>query len=540
MVFGDELIPLILFVLALYFRNRFFAIASVMAGFLNLILRFSSIIMYKEAFMSLNYSSCKLLIIHTDFNSLQAIIGKFFYLWAVPAVIAVAALIVFCIVLTWKTISIPPRKMSYISLIVFSALLGISVISNAAFEIFQTNVESQCFSGRPLPMAVYHMVKDAAQEISSSGDQPPVELSEQSRELLREIKVIAPESEKLVKQDLFDRIIIIATESLDYDYIRKNNPLMPPGITPNLDRYSKDFVSMENYFPGAHPTSWALTALLQSRLDYTKDKFLTNESLFSAAGKKGFKSLYFSSASANFDENGKYYKQMFQPDHQFFREDFPEKYDNRFASSWGLSDRGLLTFVYKKFKTYKYPRFIAVISTMDTHPPYSDSLLTKEEKQRFRTKFLGSLFSTDREINAFVTKIMSDQELYNERTLIIITADHTATFGDNFTKRPDLYPGRIPLIFITPNQEIFQNLNTKKYASSIDLAPTLLNMIDAEIPESFMGRDLFSDKNCAIVMPYNPFMIIHTPHGEQRFFITAPTNRRQEAFRDFFYSYYGK
>ena len=81
--------------------------------------------------------------------------------------------------------------------------------------------------------------------------------------------------------------------------------------------------------------------------------------------------------------------------------------------------------------------------------------LTDEEKRNFPTPFLQALHNCDREIGKFVRKLTADPELYNDRTLIVITADHTATHGENFLKRKNFTPARIPLIFICRDQNIF-------------------------------------------------------------------------------------
>jgi len=539
MLTGDMLVPLILFIIALIFRNRYFAVGTVISCFIGIFLRLTSVILYHKSFMALDYNSIKLLAIHTDFESVQAIFGKYCYFWIIPIVIAVIAFISYFCVRVWKTIKLCRKKCRKTAVITSVILLFFSILSCVAFFIYEEKSQVVCNAGRPLPIAIYYIIKDFADDTKKDNNYTKIPLPEKSREELVKMKILAPENEHVKKQDLFDKIIIIAVESLDYDYLSCNNPNMPKGITPNLDRLSKQYVSMKNYFPGSHPTSWALTSLILSRMDYERDRYIANESMFAAARRKGFHSYYFTSASGDFGENSRYYKVMFQANIQMFRKEFHEKYNVNLDNSWGFADRSLYACSLKELKKCPSKRFIAVISTMDTHFPYFNSPLSPEEEKAFPTPFLRSLYSTDRELNTFITNIMKDPELYNERTLIIVTADHTATLGENYTKRENFNPARIPLIFITPNQKVFQKINTKKYASSIDLAPTLLDLINAEIPSTFMGRSLFSDKNMALVMPYYPYMIVHSEKGEKRFFLDDAEGPQETALRDFFYSHYG-
>ena len=85
---------------------------------------------------------------------------------------------------------------------------------------------------------------------------------------------------------VYDRVIIIAVESLELAFIREFNPAMPEGITPELDRICRENIVFKNYFSAAQPTSWGLTALMMSRLDYRRElKNPGNPSLFSIGGR---------------------------------------------------------------------------------------------------------------------------------------------------------------------------------------------------------------------------------------------------------------
>lgn len=538
MILGDGLIPLILLTGTLLFRNRYCAVGAVILLSLNIFLRLSSVIIFQETFMPMDYFSMKMLFVHTDFGAMQAVMGKYFLTWLIPACLAAASVIIYLCILTWKTAgkhSSQKSRTFFITVLIFTVL---SLAANILFPFLRGHKTDEMSVAAPLPIVIYGLTRDFLEDVWSGKNYEPIPLPQESREILLHEKLISDEKE--TKRDLFDRIIIIAIESMDYDFLSCNNPEMPENITPNLDRFSREYVSMKNYFCGAQPTSWGLTALLLSRFDYERDKYIKTTSLFTAAKEKGFHSYYFSSSPGYFEQNDKTYKQIFRAETQMFREEFFEKYNYGVENDWGLSDKTLLEGVFQELKSSSHDRFIAVISTIDTHPPYHSTGLSPEEKSMFPSKFLRSLFSTDREVAHFVGKIMQDPKLYNERTLIIITADHTATHGENYTKRTKYTPERIPLIFVTPNQNIFRELNPEKYASSIDLAPTILNLIDGDIPSSFMGRDLFSEKDSALTVPYHGTLLLHTSGGTEVIRLKHPEDKRQTAFRDFYYSFYGK
>jgi phosphoglycerol transferase MdoB-like AlkP superfamily enzyme len=135
---------------------------------------------------------------------------------------------------------------------------------------------------------------------------------------------------------------------------------------------------------------------------------------------------------------------------------------------------------------------------------------------------------------------MADKELYNNRTLIIITADHSATFGENYLKRPSFSPSRIPLIFITPKTDIFKTIDPDLPASAVDLAPTILNLLGIQIPQTFIGRDLRNNKGIALSRTMDDELIVRS-NGES-FIIDLkkerPAAMPQQAYYDFFKLFY--
>ncbi|MBE6358777.1 MAG: hypothetical protein E7057_05965 [Lentisphaerae bacterium] len=546
LLFGDELIPLMLFIPALIFRNRICASAAVLVSFFNIFLRLTAIIIFKESSMPLDYSALRLLIDHTNADALQALLGRGFMWWLAPLLVIIAAITGYCSFLTWKTADKSSRQLSRKSLQIFSFLLCLSVLSNLFYFFIKSNMPSNFIVLRPLPLAFYNITRDTISDIYHHNNYSPVALPEKSRQILIAMKILspAPTVPEIKKQELpqkFDRIIIIATESLDYQFIAAHNPAMPSGITPNLDRLTKKYPSMKNYFCAAQPTSWGLNALITSRFDYHRDKYIHVESIFKLAKLAGFYTCYFSSAPGRLDSNTEIYKRLFGADHQMFLENWQKKYNYPRENYWGLSDTTLFNGVLQELKKINNPRFLTVISTIDTHEPYHNANLSFLEKEQYQTDFLRALHNTDRAIGLFVSAIMEDKKLYNDRTLIIITADHTATFGENYLKRPDFTPERIPLILITPQTGVFDKLDLEKYASSIDLPPTLMNLIGSTVPESFMGRDLFSDKDCAITWTVNRMISVHSKDGSFSVNMRdTPQDDTKIAIQDFYRAFYGQ
>lgn len=545
-IFSNPLIPILFFLPGLFFRNRFCILTAFVITFFNLFIQTLSIAVFLESFMLLDYSSILLLAEHTDLTSIRAVLGKK-AIWLIPASISVLAGVIFCCRAVWKTGTLfrAERQRKWIA--VYSILLLLSIVSHIGYCAAQSNSLERNLDLAPLSLRLVSFAAEVFRESPEAKEPVKYKIPETSEKILRGMNVIPSVRKDLSSRKqavLFDRIIILAVESLDYDFIGRINPAMPEGITPNLDRFSANYVSLSNYFSAAQPTSWGLCALLLSRPDFVRDRELLPPSLFKIAGQHGFHSCYYSSASGHFGNNRKIYDDLFQPGEALFLEEWQNDFHLTQKSLLGLSDKHLFRGVLTALRKQKHKRYIALISPVDTHPPYFLHEKTEKElEKRFPNDFLLALHHTDRMIGNFVDELMADPALFDDRTLIIITADHTATFGENYLKRKDFSPGRIPLIFISRNQDPFRKIRTDKYASSLDLAPTLLRLIGAGSPPTFMGRDLWSAKNCAISWMLPNRLFVRTPEHSISIDLGHPNQIKKgipAAFADFYFSFYGK
>ena len=550
---GDALVPLLLFMPALIFRIRIFAVAAILSSFINISLRITSIIIYNEAFMPLNYTSIKMLFDHSGHYALSAVLGKYYLFWLIPLAAIIITGIVFTCITVWKTSRKRGKNLPVWWSILFSALLICAIVSNSMYAVaIRTTDAQEFYTGhlvRPLPFLSLDYVNDAFYTMA------------QNKHHVQPIPEISPESEKILKQMdffneqytekngelttppssvIFDRIIVVAIESLDLEFIGALNKNMPENITPVLDDLIKKYPAMTNYYTAAQPTSWGLTALLLSRLDYDREcKDKKSISLFTIAATQEYHTYYFAPLSGIFGDNRKTYADIFKPHTQYFLEEWNRELQYTRSCTWGISDDELYKGVLHILKKDQKKRFLAVISTMDSHSPYTAKNLTEEEKQKFPIPFLQALHSTDKNLGIFLEKIMNDPELYDQQTLIVVTADHSATHGENFLKRPDFTPARIPLIFITPQKEIFNHLDLKKYASSIDLPPTLALFMGGMVPSTFMGKPLFSKKNAAFCWTHDNMLLVHTPDRSYEIFYNEEQNDPvAKAFAEFFNKFY--
>jgi arylsulfatase A-like enzyme len=147
-------------------------------------------------------------------------------------------------------------------------------------------------------------------------------------------------------------------------------------------------------------------------------------------------------------------------------------------------------------------RFFAWFHFLDPHdqylshekdgiPPYGKSLRDRYDAEvTFTDRYLGKL------LDFIATKSWA------KRTAIIVTADHGEAFGEHgmYSHGFELWENliRIPMFFVVPGAAP-RHIDTPR--SAIDLAPTILELLDVAPDPSFEGKSLVSELYGAAAEP---------------------------------------
>ena len=154
----------------------------------------------------------------------------------------------------------------------------------------------------------------------------------------------------------------------------------------------------------------------------------------------------------------------------------------------------VLAEVYKWVENQSQQKFFAWIHLYDPHTPY-------DPPEPYKTEYRGSHFGLyDGEI-AYVDQLMGEFRDFMEKknlmdkTLIIFTADHGESLGEHresahgfFIYDSDI---RVPLIIRFPEGKYGGHVVSNQ-VRSIDIMPTVLHLLDEEMPESVQGKSLLS------------------------------------------------
>jgi len=270
---------------------------------------------------------------------------------------------------------------------------------------------------------------------------------------------------------------------------------------------------MLNYFTSGTPTLQGLTATFNSHpnTDLILSGYYDN-SLPGILKKVGYKTIFLRSASKYFaDENIVF--QHFKFDEIVAREYFqhyPEKY-GKYIYDWGVSDRILYNKLEDILNDYRNEKIFIVVLGIDTHPPegrieygyrhlYYPFIPKEFNNFGSARKWMISVRNHDYDLGAFYNKMKLTNQI-DESTLFIFTADHACPYNSvvqNIKGHPKTNSGRIPLVFKTAQN--FLKLIENILSSQLDLAPTILHLLNLPIPQGYWGESLFSKKKIPLAI----------------------------------------
>jgi len=282
-------------------------------------------------------------------------------------------------------------------------------------------------------------------------------------------------------------VVLVSVESLGAEFLGAYGD--PRGLTPNLDRLARESLWFANVYATGNRTVRGLEALALA-LPPTPGQSIVrrpaNEMLFSLGSvfeDKGYAVLfayggygYFDNMNAFFDAND--YRTV-------DRRGIPSE-RVAFENVWGVADEHLFDQVIEEIdreKTADPARAVfAHVMTTSNHRPYTypagridiPSGTGRDGAVKYSDFALGRLIERARTRPWFAD------------TVFVITADHGASARGTAAIPVDKY--LIPVLVYAPAHVPPQRVD--RLMSQIDIAPTLLGLLDFAYYTKFMGRDV--------------------------------------------------
>lgn len=283
-------------------------------------------------------------------------------------------------------------------------------------------------------------------------------------------------------------VVLISIESLGSDYVDAFDGKR--GLTPNLDALAKDSLIFTNVYATGLRTVRGLEALTLSvpptpgRAVPMRERNKKLQTLGDVFRDQGYESLYLYGGYSWFDNMQDFFggngytviDRQAIPDEKISHE-----------TIWGVADEDLYALALRELdqRHAVSKPFFAHIMTTSNHRPYTypDGRVSIPS----HTGRSGAVQYTDWAIGQFMAEA-KQHDWYNN-TVFVLVADHTSHGRGRIDLPPENY--RIPLIIHAP--ALLQPGRVDDVASQIDIAPTLLALLNIEYNSHFFGQDMLHE-----------------------------------------------
>lgn len=284
-------------------------------------------------------------------------------------------------------------------------------------------------------------------------------------------------------------IILVTIESFSAKYMGSNGN--PEKLTPNLDALRTQSLYFNNFYATGTRTDRGLEAITLS-IPPTPGRSIVKrigrESGYASLGQQlaavGYDSVfvyggrgYFDNMNAFFSGNG----------YRIVDQSSVDESEISFKNAWGMADEDLYRQALKLADSdhaAQKPFFLQLMTTSNHRPyTYPDGRIDIPSGDGRE----GAVKYTDHAIAQFLRQ--AREKPWFDDTLFVFVADHTAGSAGKEDLPVSNY--QIPLWIYAPKL-ITPGENTT-LASQIDLAPTLLGLLNLSYTSTFFGRDLLCD-----------------------------------------------
>ena len=321
------------------------------------------------------------------------------------------------------------------------------------------------------------------EDVKSSNTLSQLTGQTESNEKFNIKRVIDPQ-----KEELKYNVILISVESLSANFLKKFGN--QKNITPYLDQLLESSLSFNNFYATGTRTVRGLESITLA-IPPTPGQAIVRRpdnkgfhSLGSVFREHGYESVFFYGGNGYFDNmndffSGNEYRIVDKTDF--------ESSEKTFENAWGLADEDLFNRSLKEAdKNYdKNQLFFYHIMTVSNHKPYSypDN---KIDIPSFTGRD-GAVKYTDYAIGKFLEAAKAKP--WFNKTMFVIVADHCASSAGKIGLDVNTY--HIPFIIYCPS--LIKPGEVSKLSSQIDIAPTVLSLLNFKYDSYFFGDDILSD-----------------------------------------------
>jgi phosphoglycerol transferase MdoB-like AlkP superfamily enzyme len=283
-------------------------------------------------------------------------------------------------------------------------------------------------------------------------------------------------------------VVMVSVESLSAEFLSPfGNPRL---LTPALDRLAKEGLLFTRLYATGTRTVRGLEALTLSvppTPGHSIVKRPDNANLFTVGEvfkQRGYEPIYLYGGYGYFDNMNAFFSGN---GYTVIDRTALKPEEIHFENIWGVADEDLFTLTLRELdqRYAKGTKFFAHVMTTTNHRPftYPEGRIDIPSK----TSRDGGVKYTDYAIGRFIEQARGKP--WFDDTVFVIVADHTHK-GRGRQELP-IENYHIPLIIYSPKHVAAGRVDT--IASQIDVAPTLLGLLNFSYPSRFFGHDILRD-----------------------------------------------
>lgn len=337
----------------------------------------------------------------------------------------------------------------------------------------------------------------------------------------------------------YKRVILIASESLSNKYLHRFNKNIPPQASQTMD-------ALFEKYPAASLQHVTLSTLYGLSVIFTSHPFvkLAYENGYPVSFVKmlkdrGYKTAFLRGADETYmDENILFKQAGFEEVIGATYFETQNEY-KKYVDWWGLTDRKLFEYAGEYIEAHKNTPLFLTILTVDSHVPLGRTDYLEQEYEEidapfYQTPTLPRAFARfGQDVKRFLTAL-HEKGLLDEDTLVLITADHPSysnTPTNALFKPYRTEYDNLPFVIVTKTP-IKKPLTQNPLASQLDVAPTVLDLLNIEPPQAFFGHSLFdTDAKRSIFDVKEDYAVVTANEGKRVLSLNSNTPQDREIIR---------
>jgi len=350
-------------------------------------------------------------------------------------------------------------------------------------------------------------------------------------------------------------VIIVFLESFNGVFLKEDLHGYT-GLTPNLHEVQAQSLSFTKMYSAAYPTERGMIAILGSSL-YNLDrirgtydklkppipcKFLLLSDVLKTLG---YTNVHIKGGSGLFGglKNSFEKKQSYDKFYAWESVELQMYIKGHRKKGWGIRDDDVFDFTSSMLRDNKIQQpFLLTVNSLDMHPPYDPTHTHPNAKG---STLLNTIYSSDTGFGVF-WKYFKDSP-YRDNTVLIVTTDHPMGVGSGLkqffeqigydaTSPCDV----VPFFVLLPGDNPWNGKMIDTVCSNLDVTPTLLDMMNVDVKNPFLGLSVFSERAqypLAITnfytVNYPPVQSLLSPEQKAKIDSIGWTEEDQSAFNNY-------